>query len=284
MRANTLEVPTPTPYRIVIQPSRGWIHLNLRELWEHRELLYFLVWRDIKVRYKQTVIGIGWAIIQPLFAMVVFSIFFGKLAKIPSEGVPYPAFTLAALVPWGYFSGALSGAANSLVENQRMVTKVYFPRLILPISAVLSGLVDFFISFVVLVGILIFYDVRPTLGLLTVPLFLTLAVATALGVGLWLAALNAIYRDVRYTLPFLIQLWLFATPVAYASSLVPSGWRTLYGLNPMVGVIEGFRWALFEQIPASGSLLLVSGLVVILNLFFGLYFFRRMERTFADVV
>lgn len=268
----------------LIQPSRGLVSLKLAELWEYRELLYFLTWRDIKVRYKQTAIGAAWAIIQPFFAMVVFSIFFGQLAKIPSDGIPYPIFTYCALLPWQLFAHALNESSNSLVANQGLITKVYFPRLVIPVAPVLAGLVDFGIAFLVMIGMMLYYGIMPTLAVLTIPLFLILAVATALSVGLWLSALNVEYRDVRYTIPFLTQFWLFATPVAYSSSLVPESWRALYGLNPMAGVVEGFRWALLGKAEGPGTLLVVSVMVVIILFIGGLYYFRRMEKTFADVV
>jgi lipopolysaccharide transport system permease protein len=268
----------------VIGPPDGFVQLNLQDLWEYRELLYFLVWRDVKVRYKQTVIGAGWAILQPFFTMVIFTLFFGQLAQLPSGGVPYPVFYYSALLPWMYFAQALSSATNTMVENQRIITKIYFPRLILPLAAVLSGLVDFSIAFTILIGLMWFYGIVPTLAVLLLPLFLLLSVATALGVGLWLSALNAIYRDVRYVIPFLVQSWMFASPVAYPSSLVPEGWRWLYALNPMAGVIEGFRWALTGQGQLSGSLLLASTGAVLLALLGGLLYFQRIEETIADVV
>jgi lipopolysaccharide transport system permease protein len=271
---------TPT---IVIRPSRGWVSLELRDLWRYRELLYFLTWRDIKVRYKQTIFGAAWAILQPFFTMIVFSIFFGRLAKMPSDGIPYPIFAYCALLPWSYFAGALDRASNSLVGSSHLITKVYFPRLAIPISAVTAGLVDFGIAFVVLLGMMLYYGFATTIAVLTLPFFLVLAIAAALAVGLWLSALNVQYRDVRYTVPFLTQFWLFATPIAYPSSLVPEQWRALYGLNPMAGVVEGFRWALLGKEPP-GPLLAVSTAVVVLLLIGGLYYFRRMERTFADLV
>ncbi len=277
---------TPTNHEIpttLIRPSRGWVALNLRDLWNYRELLYFLTWRDIKVRYKQTILGAAWSVLQPFFTMVVFSIFFGQLAKVPSDGIPYPIFSYCALLPWSYFSGALDRASNSLVGSSHLITKVYFPRLAIPVSAVIAGLVDFGIAFVVLLGMMVYYGFAPTMAALTLPLFLLLAVATALAVGLWLSALNVQYRDVRYTIPFLTQFWLFATPIAYSSSLVPERWRAWYGLNPMAGVVEGFRWALLGKEPPT-SLLAVSAVVVVLLLVGGLYYFRRMEKTFADVV
>ena len=267
-----------------IEPSKGWASLGLRDLWHYRELLYFLVWRDIKVRYKQTALGAAWAILQPVMTMVVFTVFFGRLAKVPSDGVPYPVFAFAALLPWQLFAFALTESSNSLVSNQNLITKVYFPRLAVPIASVLAGLVDFGISFCVLLGLLFYYGITPTVAVLALPLFVVLAVATALGAGLWLSALNVQYRDVRYTIPFLTQFWLFATPVAYPSSLVPARWRALYGLNPMAGVVEAFRWALLGKTHGPGPLLAVSVAVVAAMLVGGLYYFRRMERTFADLV
>jgi lipopolysaccharide transport system permease protein len=269
---------------IIIRPSKGWSSIGFTELLEYRELLYFLVWRDIKVRYKQTVLGAGWAVIQPFFTMIVFSIFFGWLAGIPSDGVPYPVFAYAALVPWTFFANALAHASNSLVEHEHMLTKVYFPRLLIPMAAVFAGLVDFIIAFCILILFILYYGLIPTLAIWTLPLFVLMATATALGVGLWLAALNVQYRDVRYVVPFLVQFWLFATPIAYPSSLVPEQWRALYGLNPMAGVVEGFRWALLGQADPPTGLLIVSVLVVLAVLMGGLYYFRRMEDTFADVV
>lgn len=269
---------------LIIRPSRGWVSLRFTELWEYRELLYFLTWRDIKVRYKQTILGAAWAVIQPFFGMVVFSVFFGHLAKIPSDGLPYPIFAYCALLPWQLFAHALTESSNSLVANERLITKVYFPRLVVPLSAVLAGLLDFAVAFLVLIGMLWYYGIVPTVAVFALPLFLLLAVMTALGVGLWLSALNVQYRDVRYTIPFLTQFWLFATPVAYPSSLVPKPWRALCGLNPMAGVVEGFRWALLGKAEGPGALLAVSVAVVVLLLIGGLYYFRRMEKTFADVV
>lgn len=269
---------------LLIRPSRGWAALELADLWQYRELIYFLTWRDIKVRYKQTALGAAWAIIQPFFTMVVFSIFFGRLAGIPSDGLPYPIFAYCALLPWQLFAHALTESSNSLVANERLITKVYFPRLVIPISAVLAGLLDFLVAFVVLIGMMMYYHIQPTAAVWTVPLFLLLAVGAALGVGLWLSALNVQYRDVRYTIPFLTQFWLFLTPVAYPSTLVPVSWRALYGLNPMAGVVEGFRWALLGKTEGPGALLAVSVTIVVLVLVGGLYYFQRMENTFADVV
>ena len=268
----------------IVKPHKGWRGLNLRELWRYRELLYFLVWRDVKVRYKQTVLGAGWAVIQPVFLMIVFSIFFGALAGVPSDGVPYPIFAFAALVPWIFFANAVTQSSNSVVASQAVITKVYFPRVALPISAVLSGLPDFAIAFAVLLAMMAFFGIVPTLAVLTIPLFVLLAVGTALGVGLWLSAINVTYRDVRFTVPFLVQFWLFASPIAYPSSLVPEPWRLLYGLNPIAGIVEGFRWALLGTGEGPGSMVWVSVLVVVVLLIGGLYYFQRKERTFADVV
>jgi len=269
---------------IRIEPPRGWFNLRLEELWDYRELLYFYVWRDVKVRYKQTVIGIAWVVLQPLMTMGIFTLFFGRLAKLPSNGLPYPVFYFAALVPWAYFSTALQNCTNVVVDNQRVITKVYFPRLVLPLSAVVSGLVDFAIGFVVLLVVIAIYGIKPTLAVLWLPVLLLLAVLTALGVGLWMSALNALYRDVRHVVPFLIQFWMFASPVAYPSSLVPQGWRWLYGLNPMAGVIDGFRWALTGHGAGPGPLMLASASAVIMVLLGGLFFFQRMEGTVADRV
>ena len=267
----------------ITPPSRWWV-LPIAELWEYRELLYFYVWRELKVRYKQTVVGAAWAVIQPLMTMLVFSLFFGKLAHIPSGGLPYPVFYYSALLPWTYFAGALQNATNKVVDNQYVITKVYFPRLILPFSGVLSGLVDFCISFLMFVAIMIYYRIHATAAMLLLPVFLLLAILTALGVGLWLSALNAIYRDVRYVVPFLVQFWMFASPVAYPSSLVPAKWRPLYGLNPMAGVIEGFRWSLTGTGDPPGRMLLASFAVVLVVLMGGLMYFQKMETTIADVV
>jgi lipopolysaccharide transport system permease protein len=267
-----------------IEPSKGWISLKLREVWDYRELLYFLTWRDVKVRYKQTLLGAAWAIIQPVMTMVVFSLFFGQLAQMPSDGIPYPIFSYTALVPWTLFANGLNQASNSLVGSAQLITKVYFPRLVVPISSVLSGVVDFLLAFLVLLGMMLYYGIAPSLNILWFPFLMLLAVSTALGVGLWLSALNVQFRDVRYVLPFLTQFWLFATPIAYPSSLLPEPWRTLYGVNPMVGVVEGFRWALLGTKSALGPLLGVSTVVALLLLTSGVFYFRRMERTFADVV
>ena len=273
-----------TPSALVIEPTRGFVRLNLREVWAYRELLYFLVWRDVKVRYKQTALGAAWAILQPVMTMLVFSVFFGRLAKMPSDGIPYPVFAFTALLPWQLFAYALTESSNSLVGSQNLITKVYFPRLVIPLAAVLAGLVDFGIAFVVLLGLMWHYGIVPTAAVALLPLFVLFAITTALSVGLWLSSLNVKYRDVRYTIPFLTQFWLFATPVAYPSSLVPEKWRALLGLNPMAGVVEGFRWALLGRSDAPGPLLAVSVAAVAVLFVGGLMYFRQTERTFADLV
>lgn len=282
IRNPNFEISSPLP-TFSIDPPSAWTSIGFRELWDYRELLYFLTLRDIKVRYKQTALGAAWAVIQPFFMMVVFSLFFGRLAGIKSDGIPYPVFTFCALLPWQLFAHALTESSNSLVANERLITKVYFPRLVVPMAAVLGGLVDFAVAFVILLIMMLYYGIVPTWAIVTLPAFILLAILTALGVGLWLSALNVQYRDVRYTINFLIQFWLFATPVAYPSSLVPERWRALYGLNPMAGVVEGFRWALLGNKPP-GAMLAVSVAVVIVILVGGLYYFRRMEQQFADVV
>jgi lipopolysaccharide transport system permease protein len=260
------------------------LRLNLKDIWEYRELLYFLVWRNIKIRYKQTALGAAWAIIQPVLTMLVFTMLFGRLAKVPSDGIPYPVFALTALLPWQLFAFALTESSNSLVANQNLITKVYFPRLIVPLSSTLSGLVDFAISFFALLVMMIYYHVTPGKAVVWLPAFLLLALASALAVGLWLSALNVKYRDVRYTIPFMTQFWMLATPVAYSSSLIPEPWRRWYGLNPMAGVVEGFRWALLGKSGGVGPLLWVSLAAVLLLLTGGLFYFRRTESTFADIV
>jgi lipopolysaccharide transport system permease protein len=267
-----------------IGPPRGWFELNLREMWNYRELLYFFVWRDLKIRYKQTAIGVGWVVLQPLMAMLLFTVFFGRLAKMPSEGLPYPVFYYTGLLPWLYFSASLTHATNTVVEHERVITKVYFPKMFLPFSAVLSGLVDFGIGFGLLMGLMLYYHLIPTIATLLVPIFLLLAVMTALAVGLWLSALNAIYRDVRYVIPFLVQFWLFASPVVYPSTVVPAKWRWLYGLNPMAGVVEGFRWAVTGRGKAPGVLVLVSATTVLLLFLGGVVYFKKMESKIADTV
>jgi lipopolysaccharide transport system permease protein len=267
-----------------IRPGRGWASLELGELWRYRELLYFLVWRDIKVRYKQTALGASWAVVQPFGTMVVFSLFFGRLAGIPSDGVPYPVFAYAALVPWTFFAQGLSQSANSLVASQDLIRKVYFPRLAIPAASVLAGLVDFAIAFLVLIGMMVYFGIVPTQQVLWIFPLLGLAFITALGVGLWFAALNVQYRDVAYIVPFAVQFWLFATPIAYPSSLLPDKWRLVYSLNPMVGVVEGFRWALVGTDTAPGPMVLISALAAVAILAGGAFYFRRMERSFADTI
>jgi len=271
-------------HRTRIQPSSGWGSLNLAELWAHRELVYFLTWRDVKVRYKQTALGAIWAIIQPIMTMAVFALFFGRLAKVPSDGVPYPLFAFTALVPWMFFSNGLTQASNSLVHNANLLTKVYFPRLAIPISTVMAGALDFVLSFLVLLAFVAYYGITPTANVVWLPLFALLALVTSLGVGLWAAAINVQFRDVRYTIPFLTQFWMFGTPVAYPSSLLPEPWRTVFGINPMVGVVEGFRWSLVGAKTAPGPIIALSSLVAVALLVSGAYYFRRMERTFADIV
>ena len=267
-----------------IEPTRGFVSLKLGEVWEYRELLYFLIWRDVKVRYKQTALGVAWAVIQPLMTMIVFSIFFGKLGKMASDGLPYPIFSFAALVPWTLFATGLAQGTNSLIGSSNLIKKVYFPRLIIPTATVLAGLVDFLVAFGVLLILMAGYGILPTSNLLWLPAFLLLTLVTSLGISLWLSAINVEYRDVKYVIPFLTQIWLFATPIAYSSSLLDEPWRTLYGINPMVGVVEGFRWALLGTNTEPGSMVLVSAAAAVVLLVSGAYYFRRMERVFADVV
>lgn len=297
----------PLPH-VRIQPARGWVSLQLDEIWRYRELLFFLTWRDVKVRYKQTILGASWAIIQPFLTMVVFSLFFGRLAGIPSDGIPYPIFSYAALVPWTFFANGLTQSSNSLVNSSNLIKKVYFPRLIVPVSTVISGVVDFALAFGVLVVMMVFYGISPfnrpvelpllfsagvdlmptvyaaTYNIIFLPYFLLLAFVTSLGVGLWLSAMNVQFRDVRYLVPFLVQIWMFATPIAYPSSLLDEPWRTIYGINPMAGVVEGFRWALLGTDTAPGPIIIVSTIVALALLVSGALYFRRMEKTFADVV
>ena len=267
-----------------VKPAAGWVSLQLDELWRYRELLYFLVWRDVKVRYKQTALGAAWAVIQPFLTMLVFSVFFGRLAKMPSDGVPYPIFAYTALVPWTFFASGLAQSADSLVGSANLLKKVYFPRLAIPIAAVLSGGVDFVIAFLVLLGMMVYFGLVPTAAIVWLPFFVLLALVTALGTGLWLSAMNVKFRDVRYVVPFLIQFWLFATPIAYPSSLLDEPWRTIYGVNPMAGVVEGFRWALLGSGSAPGPMVAMSSLAAFALLVSGAYYFRRMERMFADLV
>ncbi len=268
---------------ITIRPLQGWIPINFGDLWLYRELLYFLTWREIKVRYKQTALGFAWAIIQPLFMMIVFTLFFGTLAKIPSEGIPYPLFNYAALLPWTLFAEGITRSSNSLVQDANLVKKVYFPRLVMPLSGILSPLVDFAIASTILIGMMFYFGFPPTIRILWLPAFILLALMTSVGVGLWLSAINVRYRDVRYVIPFLIQFWLFASPVVYSSTLLPERYQIIYGINPMAGVIEGFRWALLGT-EAPGSLIAISVIIVVVLLISGAFYFRRSEKAFADVI
>ena len=277
------EVETDAP-TVRIRPSRGWVSLRLGELWAYRELLLFLVWRDVKVRYKQTALGVAWAVLQPLATMLVFSLFFGRLAKVPSDGIPYSIFCFAALVPWTFFAHGLTQASNSLVGSANLITKVYFPRLIIPVATVLSGVVDLALGMLVLVALMAYHGIVPGARVASVPLYLLLGLATTLGVSLWLSALNVQFRDVRYLVPFLTQIWMFGTPIAYPSSLLSEPWRTLFGLNPMTGVVEGIRWALLGTDTTPGPAVAVSALAALTLLASGAFWFRRMEKTFADVV
>jgi lipopolysaccharide transport system permease protein len=284
LKTETATAPPAAQKTVRIQPSHGWVSLKLGELWAYRELLYFLVWRDLKVRYKQTVLGVAWAIMQPLFTMVIFSLFFGRLAKVPSDGIPYPIFSFTALVPWTMFASGLNQASNSMVGSAHLIRKVYFPRLAVPIATVFAGVVDFAVAFVVLLCMMLFYHITPSINVVFLPLFLLLAIITSLGTGLWLSALNVKYRDVRYLVPFITQFWMYATPIAYPSSLLHEPWHTVFGLNPMVGVVEGFRWALLGAKTQSGPMIAVSAAVALTALVSGAFYFRRMEKTFADVV
>jgi lipopolysaccharide transport system permease protein len=268
----------------VIRPAHGWMPLDLRELWAYRDLCYFLAWRRIKVRYKQAALGAAWAVLQPALTMIIFSVIFGRFARLPSDGLPYPIFVLAALLPWQLFASALAESGTSVVANSNLVTKVYFPRLVLPIAAVLAGLVDFAVSFLLLIALMAYYGIVPTAGIVWLPAYILLTILTALAAGLWLSALNVRYRDVQYTIPFIVQFWLFASPIAYSASLIPERWRLLYSLNPMVGVIEGFRGALLGGEAVNHAMVGTSALAVGVVLIGGLFFFRRMEKTFADLV
>jgi lipopolysaccharide transport system permease protein len=284
------EIPPPDPRQpenlaiLQIERSRGWVSLGWRELWNYRELIYFFIWRDIKVRYKQTVLGGLWAILQPFFTMVIFSVFFGRLAKVPSDSVPYPIFAFTALVPWQFFANGLTQSSTSLVSSSNLVAKIYFPRLALPISKVLSGVVDFLLAFAMLIGLLLYYGIKPTYHVLWLPFFFFMALTTSLGVSVWFSALHVQFRDVQHAIPFVVQAWLFATPVAYPSSLLSEPWRTIYGINPMVGVVEGFRWALLGTATAPGPIVFVSFLVSFALLVSGTLYFRHLEKTFADIV
>jgi len=270
--------------RTIISPSKGWLSLNLREVWAYRELLRILAWRYVSVRYKQSIVGIGWSFIQPVTTMVIFTVIFGMFARLPSDGIPYPIFTYCALLPWNYFARSLGDSSDSIVGSTDLITKVYFPRLVLPLSRIFAGLIDFLIAFVLLIGMMAWYKIAPTKGLIFLPLFILMAMLTALGVGLWFTALNVKYRDVKFVAPFLIQFWMYASPVAYSISIVPIEWVWLYSLNPMVGVIEGFRWALLGKAPPSPETLLIPIAIVTAVLISGLYYFRRVEKTFADII
>lgn len=284
MKTETIET-VRKPETVIIQPVKGLVALNLRDLWIYRELVYFLTWRDLKVRYKQSVLGVLWAIIKPFLAMIVFTIFFGNLAKMPSDGMPYPIWSYTGLLPWEFFAAALSVSARSMLTSGNMVSKIYFPRIIVPLASVFANLVDFLIAFVILIGMMIFYHITPTINMIWLPAFMLLAVVTALGVGLWFSALLVMYRDINYMLPFITQIWMFISPVVYASSTVPEKWRVLYSLNPMAGVVEGFRWAMLGTQQSISPLMIAISSVIALTLFIsGLFFFRRMERVFADMI
>jgi lipopolysaccharide transport system permease protein len=278
------EATSQSPETVLIRPSTGLAALNLSDLWTYRELVLFMIWRDLKVRYKQTLLGASWAVIQPVLTMLVFNYVFGTVAKVPTDGVPYPIFSYTGLLPWGLFVTALNTASRSLTANQNMITKIYFPRLVLPLASVLAGVVDFAIAFVVLIMMLIFYKVTPTPAVWTLPLFLVLALVTALGTALWLSSINVQYRDVNYVLPFLTQLWLFLTPVAYSSSVISEKWQIAYALNPMAGVVNGFRWALLGTDTGPSVTMAISTAIALIVLVSGLFYFRSMERTFADTI
>jgi len=270
--------------RIIIKGPYNKGRPNLTEVWKYRDLLFMLIWRDVSVRYKQSIVGIGWAVIQPVMTMIIFSVIFGKLAKLPSDGIPYPIFTYCALLPWNYFSRSLSDSSDSLVASANLITKVYFPRLILPLSKVLAALIDFGVAFVILLGMMVWYQITPSYGLLLLPFFLLIAMLSALGMGLWLTALNVRYRDVKFVVPFITQFWMYASPVAYSTSLIPEKWQWLYGLNPMVGVIEGFRWALLGKAAPNAAMMTVSCAVIGIIFLLGLYYFSSVEQTFADLI
>jgi lipopolysaccharide transport system permease protein len=275
--------PQPSP-SIVIEPRRGLLNIDVGTLWQYRELLYFLIWRDVKVRYKQTIIGMAWVVLQPVLTMIVFTLVFGRFAKIPSDGIPYPVFIFAALLPWNLFASALGRGGDSVVQHANLISKVYFPRLVLPIAGVISPVIDFGVAFVVLIALMAGYGIAPGAGILALPLFVLLAMLTALAVSLWTSALNVRYRDVGHAIPFLIQLWMFASPVAYPVSIVPERWRLLYSLNPMAGVIEGFRWALLGKESFDAQVAAVSAFAVVMLLVPAAIYFRKTERTFADVI
>ncbi len=273
------------PELVTIKPVKGWVPLNLKDLWHYRELIYFLTWRDLKVRYKQSVLGVLWALLKPFMNMVVFTIFFGQLAKVPSDGIPYPIFSYTGLLPWGFFAAALEVSARSMLQSGGMVSKIYFPRIIVPLSSVFANLVDFLIAFTILIGMMIYYQITPTINTLWLPVFILLAMITAIGVGLWFSALLVMYRDVNYLLPFITEIWKFVSPVVYSATMIPEKWQWLYSINPMAGVVSGFRWALLGQ-PETISVpsLAISAGISLLIFISGLYFFRRMERIFADMI
>lgn len=271
-------------YRVVIQPRHGWVALNLGEVWRYRDLLFLLVWRDFSCRYRQTVLGVGWAIARPVLSVLVFTVIFGWVARLPSDGIPYPLFSFAAMMPWLYFSNALTNATNSVVGGSGLLTKVYFPRLVLPLASVATGLVDFAIQLVLLVGLMAWYGVMPAWTVILAPLFLVECAVVSLALGLWLTALNVKYRDIGQLIPFLAQVWMYLTPIVYSSSLIPERWRPLYSLNPMVGVIDGFRWATLGQSAPDWSMVAISTLVVLVLFVSGLYYFRSFEQTFADII
>lgn len=273
------------PELVTIKPVKGWVPLNLKDLWHYRELIYFLTWRDLKVRYKQSVLGVLWALLKPFMNMVVFTIFFGQLAKVPSDGIPYPIFSYTGLLPWGFFAAALEVSARSMLQSGGMVSKIYFPRIIVPLSSVFANLVDFLIAFTILIGMMIYYQITPTINTLWLPVFILLAMITAIGVGLWFSALLVMYRDVNYLLPFITEIWKFISPVVYSATMIPEKWQWLYSINPMAGVVSGFRWALLGQ-PETISVpsLAISAGISLLIFISGLYFFRRMERIFADMI
>ena len=277
-------LPNDRIHKTVISTGKRILSINFKEVWAYRELLGILAWRDVSVRYKQSIVGIGWAVIQPVMTMIIFTIIFGYFAKLPSDGTPYPIFTYCALLPWNYFSRSLGDSSDSLIGSSHLITKVYFPRLILPMSKVFAGLVDLAIAFVILIGMMFWYRIPPTAGLLLLPLFIVIAMVTAFSFGLWFTALNVKYRDVKFVVPFVIQFWMYASPVAYSMTIIPEKWRWLYGINPMTGVIEGFRWALLGKAAPHPDMLIIPSIVVVCVLIGGLYFFKRMERTFADII
>ena len=280
--------PAEQPPTVIIEPTRGLASLQLRALWEYRDLLYFMVWRDIKVRYKQTALGILWIVLQPFITIIIFSALFGRLLGVPSGGVPYPIFLYVALLPWQYFANSLNRSSTSLVGSAHLITKVYFPRLAIPISGVLGGLVDFGVAFLVLAALMVYYRVAPTTAVIFLPGFLLLAMLTALGFGLWLSALNVRYRDINHLVPFIVQTWMYLTPVIYSSTLIPEQYRWVLALNPMTGVVEGFRWALLgnylDYARPPGMLFVVSIVITLVVLISGAFFFRSTERTFADII